>query len=37
VEHERFVARMADVIRTGDALDGLMAVNRAHRETLRAV
>ncbi len=34
-ERDRLSAHIADLIRTRDALDGLMAVNRAHRETLR--
>ncbi|MFJ9154098.1 hypothetical protein ACIRP7_40015 [Streptomyces sp. NPDC102270] len=33
---DRFSEHVEDLIRTRDALDGLMAVNRAHRETLRA-
>ncbi|MFF1721706.1 MerR family transcriptional regulator [Streptomyces sviceus] len=34
-ERDRLSAHIADLMRTRDALDGLMAVNRAHRETLR--
>jgi hypothetical protein len=34
-ERDRLSAHIADLIRTRDALDELMAVNRAHRETLR--
>ena len=35
-ERDRLSAHIADLMRTRDALDGLMATNRAHRETLRA-
>ncbi|MFJ9154097.1 MerR family transcriptional regulator [Streptomyces sp. NPDC102270] len=35
-ERDRLSEHIEDLIRTRDALDGLMAVNRAHRETLRA-
>ncbi|MGS2641560.1 MerR family transcriptional regulator [Streptosporangium sp. LJ11] len=35
-ERDRLSAHIADLIRTRDALDGLMATNRAHREQLRA-
>ncbi|MFT9668860.1 MerR family transcriptional regulator [Streptomyces rhizosphaericola] len=34
-ERERLTAHIADLTRTRDALDGLMATNRAHRRTLR--
>ena len=34
-ERDRLSAHIADLIHTRDALDELMAVNRAHRETLR--
>jgi DNA-binding transcriptional MerR regulator len=34
-ERDRLSAHIADLMRTRDALDGLMATNRAHRETLR--
>jgi DNA-binding transcriptional MerR regulator len=34
-ERDRLSAHIADLIRTCDALDGLMATNRAHREELR--
>ncbi|MFF1303268.1 MerR family transcriptional regulator [Streptomyces sp. NPDC058307] len=34
-ERDRLSEHIADLIRTRDALDGLMAVNRAHRESLR--
>jgi DNA-binding transcriptional MerR regulator len=34
-ERDRLSEHIEDLIRTRDALDGLMAVNRAHRETLR--
>ncbi|KAB2590559.1 MerR family transcriptional regulator [Streptomyces arboris] len=34
-ERERLSAHIAELIRTRDALDGLMATNRAHRKTLR--
>lgn len=33
-ERDRLSAHIADLIRTRDALDGLMATNRAHREKL---
>ncbi|MET7730194.1 MerR family transcriptional regulator [Streptomyces sp. NPDC005402] len=33
-ERDRISAHIVDLIRTRDALDGLMATNRAHRETL---
>lgn len=33
-ERDRLSGHIADLIRTRDALDGLMAVNRAHREAL---
>ncbi|WP_406186086.1 MerR family transcriptional regulator [Streptomyces sp. NBC_01006] len=36
-ERDRLSGHIADLIRTRDALDGLMATARAHRETLRAV
>jgi DNA-binding transcriptional MerR regulator len=35
-ERDRLSAHIADLMRTREALDGLMATNRAHRETLRA-
>ncbi|MEO3885400.1 MerR family transcriptional regulator [Nonomuraea sp. B5E05] len=35
-ERDRLSAHIADLVRTRDALDELMAVNRAHREKLRA-
>jgi DNA-binding transcriptional MerR regulator len=35
-ERDRLSGHIADLIRTRDALDGLMAANRAHRESLRA-
>jgi DNA-binding transcriptional MerR regulator len=35
-ERDRLSEHIADLIRTRDALDGLMATARAHRETLRA-
>ncbi|TDD08254.1 MerR family transcriptional regulator [Nonomuraea diastatica] len=35
-ERDRLSAHIADLIRTRDALDGLMAANRAHRAKLRA-
>jgi DNA-binding transcriptional MerR regulator len=34
-ERDRLSVRITDLIRTRDALDGLMATNRAHREKLR--
>lgn len=34
-ERDRLSAHIGDLIRTRDALDGLMAMNRAHREKLR--
>jgi hypothetical protein len=34
-ERDRLSEHIADLIRTRDTLDELMAVNRAHRETLR--
>ncbi|MER5648323.1 MerR family transcriptional regulator [Streptosporangium sp. NPDC002524] len=34
-ERDRLSAHIADLVRTRDALDGLMATNRAHREQLR--
>ncbi|WP_440099562.1 MerR family transcriptional regulator [Streptosporangium sp. H16] len=34
-ERDRLSAHIGDLIRTRDALDGLMAMNRAHREQLR--
>ncbi|TGZ03564.1 MerR family transcriptional regulator [Streptomyces rhizosphaericola] len=34
-ERERLTAHIDDLTRTRDALDGLMATNRAHRRTLR--
>ncbi|MFF4029858.1 MerR family transcriptional regulator [Streptomyces sviceus] len=34
-ERDRLSAHIADLMRTRDALDGLMATNRAHRERLR--
>lgn len=34
-ERDRLSAHITDLIRTRDALDGLMATNRAHREKLR--
>lgn len=34
-ERERLSAHIEELIRTRDALDGLMATNRAHRKTLR--
>ncbi|WP_411084590.1 MerR family transcriptional regulator [Streptomyces sp. cmx-18-6] len=34
-ERERLSAHIADLSRTRDALDALMATNRAHRKTLR--
>ncbi|MEU0408283.1 MerR family transcriptional regulator [Streptomyces griseorubiginosus] len=36
-ERDRLTDHIAELIRTRDALDSLMATNRAHRETLRAV
>jgi DNA-binding transcriptional MerR regulator len=36
-ERDRLTDHIAELIRTRDALDVLMATNRAHRETLRAV
>ncbi|WP_026120001.1 MerR family transcriptional regulator [Nocardiopsis potens] len=33
-ERERIDARIKDLVRTRDALDGLIAVNRRHRESL---
>ncbi|WP_449352868.1 MerR family transcriptional regulator [Streptomyces shaanxiensis] len=36
-ERDRLTDHIAELIRTRDALDGLMATNRAYRETLRAV
>ncbi|MET7692884.1 MerR family transcriptional regulator [Streptomyces sp. NPDC005483] len=33
-ERDKLSAHIEDLIRTRDALDGLMATNRAHRETL---
>ncbi|MES4900794.1 MULTISPECIES: MerR family transcriptional regulator [unclassified Streptomyces] len=35
-EHDRLSRHIDDLIHTRDALEGLMAANRAHRETLRA-
>ncbi|MFD7081784.1 MerR family transcriptional regulator [Streptomyces sp. NPDC059918] len=35
-ERDRLSGHIADLIRTRDALDGLMATTRAHREGLRA-
>ncbi|MGP3937705.1 MerR family transcriptional regulator [Nonomuraea sp. KM88] len=35
-ERDRLSAHIADLVRTRDALDELMAVNRAYREKLRA-
>lgn len=35
-EHDRLSRHIDDLIHTRDALEGLMATNRAHRETLRA-
>lgn len=35
-ERDRLSDHIAELIRTRDALDGLMATNRAHRETLRS-
>lgn len=34
-ERERLSAHIEELLRTRDALDGLMATNRAHRKTLR--
>ncbi|GLY84463.1 MerR family transcriptional regulator [Actinoallomurus iriomotensis] len=34
-ERDRLSAHIAELVRTRDALDGLMATARAHRETLR--
>ncbi|WP_436763208.1 MerR family transcriptional regulator [Streptosporangium sp. V21-05] len=34
-ERDRLSAHITDLVRTRDALDGLMATNRAHRERLR--
>jgi DNA-binding transcriptional MerR regulator len=34
-ERDRLSAHIADLIQTRDALDGLMAANQAHRESLR--
>ncbi|CAM5650834.1 MULTISPECIES: MerR family transcriptional regulator [Streptomyces] len=34
-ERERLSAHIEELVRTRDALDGLMATNRAHRKTLR--
>ncbi|MFI1333940.1 MerR family transcriptional regulator [Streptomyces sp. NPDC020845] len=35
-EHDRLSRHIDELIHTRDALEGLMATNRAHRETLRA-
>ncbi|KOU22103.1 MerR family transcriptional regulator [Streptomyces sp. WM6372] len=35
-ERDRLSGHIADLVRTRDALDGLMATARAHRESLRA-
>lgn len=35
-ERDRLTEHIADLVRTRDALDDLMAVNRAHRRTLRS-
>jgi hypothetical protein len=34
-ERERLSAHIEELIRTRDALEGLIATNRAHRESLR--
>ncbi|WP_405508036.1 MerR family transcriptional regulator [Streptomyces cyaneofuscatus] len=34
-ERERLSAHIEELVRTRDALDGLMATNRAHRKTMR--